>query len=50
MASAMPIAQALVGEGVRSPETAAGEKEATVLRVARISLRFGRCHLAGDGV
>jgi len=42
------IAQALVGEGVRSRETA-GE-EAAVLRVARISLRFGHSHLAGDGV
>jgi NAD(P)-dependent dehydrogenase (short-subunit alcohol dehydrogenase family) len=44
------IAQALVGEGVRSRETAAGEKVTAVLRVARISLRFGHSHLAGDGV
>jgi hypothetical protein len=43
------IAPALVGEGVRSRETAAGEG-AAVLRVARISLRFGHSHLAGDGV
>jgi 3-oxoacyl-[acyl-carrier protein] reductase len=44
------IAHALVGDGVRSRETAAGEKEAALLRAARISLRFGRSHLAGDGV
>jgi NAD(P)-dependent dehydrogenase (short-subunit alcohol dehydrogenase family) len=44
------IAQALVGEGVRSREAVAGEKEASVLRVARISRRFGRSHLAGDDV
>jgi hypothetical protein len=43
------LAPALVGEGVPSRETAAGE-EAAVLRVARISLRFGHSHLAGDGV
>jgi pantoate kinase len=45
-----PIAQALVGVGLRSRETAAGEKEAAVLRAAPISLSFGRSHLAGDGV
>jgi NADP-dependent 3-hydroxy acid dehydrogenase YdfG len=43
-------AQAMVGKGVRSRETAAGEKEAAVLKVTQISLRVGRSHLAGDGV
>jgi hypothetical protein len=50
MAFGHAIAQALVGEGVRSRETAVGEKQATVLRVARISFRLGRGHLAGDGL